>query len=129
MKIERGQWYGWQMLPGYGAGPYFSPVYIQAVKTWPSRPNRLGLHFFNANYAPGVQDFAEDLRLMFVAEAYVVARLAGSPDRTAIVYALSEEWLERCVPNCLHALRRDWPDADIAQALTAAFLTSADPVR
>jgi hypothetical protein len=97
-------WYGWQMLPGYGSGfPYFSPIWVQEVIPRKSGRGILGLKFINALYAEGVQDFTLDLRIIRHQASYLVAELLyegeSSRDRTAIISKIELSWIRYLCPE------------------------------
>lgn len=100
-----GQWYGWQMLPGYGGRchPYFTPIYVKAVEPLKKGSGHLRLEFFNAMYAQGVQDFTLNLKILKRCEDYLVADLdygdGQEMDRTAIVSHIDFEWIKRHCPE------------------------------
>ena len=111
LTIERGKWYGWQMLPGYGDGPYFSPIYVQLVEPQKSGKGDLKLTFINAFYAAGVQDFALTLRVFKHEETYLVGAVRGSTtDRCAVVSKLTMGWLRACCPELLRQVPPHSPD-------------------
>lgn len=108
LTLERGNWYAWQMLPGYGSGfhPYFS-----LIKMWRVRPEKtgasiLGLAFLNAFYAAGVQGFSVRLRVTSRREHYLVGELlydTQETERCAVIGRLSHEWL---ADHCSQVLER-----------------------
>jgi hypothetical protein len=77
------------MLPGYGWGPYNSPIKVYRATPRKTGKNILQLEFFNARYAKGVQDFALDLHILKRTDEYIVAELmygeSGPDDRIAII--------------------------------------------
>lgn len=110
LTLVPGQWYGWQMLPGYGAaedGAYFSPIRVERVTPKKTGRSILHLEFRNALYASGVQDFALDLRLLRHERDYLVASILdaeGRPtDRTAVITTISLQWVARMCPQLSEA--------------------------
>ncbi len=100
-----GEWYGWQMLPGYfGVDylPYCSPIRLKSVTPKKSGKGILRLEFFNALYAQGVENFKMDIRVLKRASAYLVGEPAtksqSEADRTVIVSVLEMEWLRYFCP-------------------------------
>lgn len=112
LELIPGQWYGWQMLPGYSErySPYFSP--IQVERTVPRKTGKriITLAFFNALYAEGVQNFQIDLRILSHGPHYLIAELLygrdfPEPERAAIVSDLDSTWLQRFCPGVWDAVR------------------------
>jgi hypothetical protein len=83
----------WQMLPGYGWGPYNSPIKVYQATPRKTGKNILLLEFFNARYAKGVQGFALDLRILKRTDECIVSELLygvnGPDDRIAIIQKAS----------------------------------------
>lgn len=104
-QLQENRWYAWEMLPGYSANlPYFSPIFIKAVKPLRSGKGILHLGFFNALYAEGVQDFSLDLKIIKRADDYLLGEIiyrheADSGDRTGIISPISFEWLSFVLPE------------------------------
>jgi hypothetical protein len=53
----------------------------------------LGIAFFNAAYAPGVQFFESKLRILMRAPAYMIAEILGDEQRAAIITEVDFGWL------------------------------------
>jgi len=51
LTLERGTWYGLTMYPGYGDGPYHSPIRVDDIK--PQGQRLFKLSFLNLGYAAG----------------------------------------------------------------------------
>jgi len=105
-------WYAWQMLPGYGWGPYFSPIHIGEIRPMHSGKGLLGLSFFNARYATGVQGFSIKARVVKRTPEFIVLDLSpnGQQERAAIISEISHGWLEKFAPDVLmlqHEQERD----------------------
>ncbi len=66
LKLETNKWYSWQMLPGYGRGPYFSPIKIYGFQV--REENIIELNFHNACYAQGVQSFCLTMKILWHVE-------------------------------------------------------------
>jgi hypothetical protein len=90
-------WYAWQMLPGYGNTPYFSPILVKRVVSRKTGGGLLALDFFNAFYASGVQDFSLAMRVLKRAADYLVAEIEHRTeelDRTAIISKINYDWIK-----------------------------------
>lgn len=127
--IERGRWYGWQMLPGYfdGYRPYFSPIYVESVRPLNTGEHRLELNFYNAFYADGVRWFKPTLTVLHRFESYLIARPMHTPpdwQRTIIISEISFDWL-RAFTRMLDQTPPT-PDQDVQAYLTATLLVAAD---
>ena len=109
LELVRGQWYGWQMLPGYGHpySPYFSPIRVERVEPRKLGRRVLGLWFHNALYADGVQDFQMDLRMLKHEEGYLIAEPhdGSTPDRAIVISRIDSSWLERFCPRVAEAIQ------------------------
>lgn len=131
MKLKKGHWYGWQMMPGYG-GPYFSPIRLEEDCKSPKVGEKFTLRFLNANYARGVRSFELDLTLLFDSPSYLVASIDapdGPPPRTAIISKMAVNWLSRCCPDIVEFLRlreTDKPDLNAALGFWYQEMTSSD---
>jgi hypothetical protein len=107
LRLLPGQWYGWQMLPGYDhpphVVPYFSPIQVIAVTPKKAGNRSMQLKFWNVGYAVGVQDVTVDLRIVKHADDYLIADLVAprpeTSDRAAIISTISFGWLERLYPD------------------------------
>ena len=106
VKLIENAWYAWQMIPGYfgiRCVPYCSPIYVTKVQPKRTGKDLLGLSFFNACYAEGVQDFEVDLKVLKRAENYLIADIqyGGSidEDRCAIISQIEFEWIEYFCPS------------------------------
>ena len=119
MDLTEGKWYGWQMLPGYGAGaPYFSPIRLDSVRRL-AAPNTATLTFFNACYAHGVRDFKQRVRFIFQADSYLLCKLLPNDlQRTAAISELSEHWIDTCCPYLWEVLSRG---SDVQSALSELY--------
>ena len=107
--LERNAWYAWQMLPGYTGSPYLSPIRIHRVEPLGTGARRLRLHFYNAFYAEGVQDFVLTIQTLSRQREYLVgAVLHGDrcSDRTCIVHDVTFDWLET---NARHMVENERP--------------------
>ena len=100
IRLERGQWYGWQMWPGYTDAPYASPILVYEVTPLKTGGSRLKLVFDNVLYAQGVQGFELTLRVMARRATYLMAELEGyAPPRDVIISAMTRPWLEALCPS------------------------------
>ena len=97
MTLERGQWYAWQMLPGYVNGAYYSPIRVNEVEPLKSGESLIKLDYLNAAYAQGVQSFKDTLRVLLRAGEYmiVVREEVHEPAkvRSAIITPITWDWL------------------------------------
>ena len=95
-EIRCGRWYGWQMTPGYGDCPYFSPILVQTVEPLGSGQSLLKLDFFNAGYAQGVQQFSKTLRIVLRLKTILFAE--EDSQRGIVICEITRGWLESCCP-------------------------------
>lgn len=95
--LERGHWYIWTMYPGYGSGPYESPIRVDGIESIGQRTLRL--RFFDPGYAVGVQDFDLHLRTVTRQAEFMVCEQVDVPGRVVTIQALHHEWLTRHVPT------------------------------
>jgi hypothetical protein len=90
------------MYPGYGGGPFLSPIQVKTVTPLGNRT--YDLEFLCIAYAAGVQDMTYRLRTIRREKEYLVAeQLNGQQptDRVLIIENLTRTWMKRCLP--------DWP--------------------
>lgn len=105
LHLEAGRWYAWQMLPGYLAErsvPYFSPILMTEVTARKTGRGIIGLQFFNALYAYGVQDFSVELRILKHEPNYLIAEILEGPGeahRAAVISHIEFEWMRHCCPD------------------------------
>lgn len=105
LQLAPGRWYGWQMLPGYGAppAPYFSPIRVKDVMPRKTGRGILRLGFTTALYAQGVQHFTLDLRILKHEDSYLVSELLygkdGPSGRSAIISHMGFAWIQRFCPD------------------------------
>lgn len=120
MILESGNWYGWQMLPGYFGGPYFSPIRISRVqvlddgRVW-------DVKFLNALYAAGVQNTRQRLRLLANEAEYTIVRIEGGQDRSAVISPMSSGWLDSCCPRVLHEIEATPLHGSLSDSLDVLF--------
>lgn len=94
LTLVPGKWYGWQMLPGYGLEPYFSPIRAEEVTALKTGRGELQLRFFNAFYATGVQHLEKTLRVIRRQPEYIVCDILHEAEvRVAIITACTPEFL------------------------------------
>jgi hypothetical protein len=105
MTIRQQLWYGWQMLPGYGAGDYYSPIHVQHFKALRSGKGLVEIGFFNAGYASGVQGFLIEARVLHRGESYMILDLNTDfpGGRAAIISEITHAWLQKFTPQFLHS--------------------------
>ncbi len=95
LKLDIGNWYSWQMLPGYGWGPYFSPIKIFEFRKLIEN-NLIELNFHNACYAKGVQGFCLTMKVLWHVEEYlIVENQPNTSNRVAIIGNIDYAWLEK----------------------------------
>lgn len=95
--LLRGQWYGLSMFPGYGNGPYHSPILVSSVE--PLGDRRFELAFWNLGYAVGVQDFKKRLKTLSRGLSHLVAAETEVEDRTYVLVHFNAHWLQRHFPQ------------------------------
>lgn len=97
LALERKRWYAWEMLPGYGSQPYYSPIRVDEIRPLQTGKSLLELTFFNAAYASGVQNFKLMLRVLKREQTYLAAEITDSlqtpTDRLAIISEITLSWL------------------------------------
>lgn len=108
ISIEKDNWYGWQMLPGYAGElciPYFSPVFVKDFKALKTGNGLFRIDFLNVAYAEGMQDFSMEIRVLKRAKDYLVGDIVEgksvNPARCAIISNIEWGWLQRFCPELL----------------------------
>lgn len=117
LHLERGQWYAWQMLPGYsGVIPYFSPIRVDSVRPKKAGHRRFRLSFLNAMYATGVQPVAMELHILKHDERYLIAEIddGTEDDRSVVISPIPFEWIERIVPSLRLPPPGEWQEANLS---------------
>ncbi len=110
LTLDIGKWYSWQMLPGYGWGPYFSPIKIFEFRKLKEN-NLIELGFHNACYAQGVQSFTLTMKVLWHVADYLIVKLQPvSSDRVAIIGNINYEWLEKNIT--MEKIASDMPIED-----------------
>ena len=89
--LEKGKWYGMTMYPGYNATAYHSPIRIDAIHPGGFGLRRLDIDFYNAGYAPGMQDFSYSLDILKREEGYLLAAIRKN-DRAIAIMPFNLEW-------------------------------------
>lgn len=112
LELERGVWYGWQMLPGYFDSPYFSPIRVDEVVPLKTGRSVLRLRFLNACYAVGVKNFDVKLKVLKRTETYIAAEIVGQKERIAVIYEFSFAWFRNCCPD----VWKQWPPSNYPDA-------------
>lgn len=136
LNLEGGRWYGWQLLPGYSPGysPYYSPILVVSALPEKSGHGWLGLEFFNAFYAEGVQGFSLRLQVVERSKDYLIARIGNSPgtERHVIVSRISFEWIASQFPEWYQAAPRDsmpaFASSEIDYYLSQRFFGTLRPL-
>jgi hypothetical protein len=95
--LIRSQWYGLTMLPGYGAGPYHSPIRVDHIA--PAGQGRFDVHFLNLAYASGMHQFQCRWRTLKRGSTYLVAEDPEQPDRCYLVQPLTHAWMRSNYPQ------------------------------
>jgi len=93
LSLKRGGWYGMTMLPGYGNGPYSTPIRVDNLT--PRGNRKFELIFLNLGYAAGVQNFSSTFRTLKRGAEFIIAEQEGTPDRGYIFQNLTPDWLDR----------------------------------
>ena len=94
LKLDVDKWYFWQMLPGYGWGPYFSPIKIYGLQVREEKV--IELNFHNACYAQGVQGFCLMMKILWHVEEYIIVEIQPETSkRVAIIGNIDYVWLEK----------------------------------
>lgn len=132
LQLQPDRWYGWQMIPGYSGQrnvPYFSPIRVHAVIPRKTGQRILQVGFFNMLYAPGVQDFTADLRILKHQPNYLVAEVyAPSPqqrDRTVVISHIEFDWIRTTCPQ----LWADRPPARFGRSAETSVTTYLEALR
>ena len=106
LKLIENRWYAWQMIPGYfgeRSVPYCSPIYVTRLMPLKTGKGTMEIHFANALYAQGVQDFQLTLKILKRAKDYLVADLVyasdEASDRCAVISHIEFEWVKRFCPD------------------------------
>lgn len=117
------KWFGWQMLPGYGMAPYFSPIRVEEVTPLKTGQGILRLRFFNAFYAAGVQNFEKTLRVLRRHPEYIVCDIVNDVEaRVAIITACTPEFLiKHAAPAYVKKHRRQLIDGDLQELMDMTF--------
>lgn len=101
LTLEVDKIYGMTMYPGYGDGPYRTP--IQVLSVVPHGQRTYELSFLNIFYAAGVQGMTYRLKTL-KREAYFIAAeesKQGGSDRMLIIEAMSKNWIRDNIPQLL----------------------------
>lgn len=93
LSLRRGGWYAMTMLPGYGNGPYVTPIRIDDLMPLGNRT--FELIFLNLGYAAGVQGFRSTFRTLKRGPGFILAEQDDTPERGYIFQNLTRDWLER----------------------------------
>jgi hypothetical protein len=104
--LAPGDWYGWQMLPGYDEttrAPFFSPIRVERITPQKTGKSILTVAFWNVLDSEGVQDVAHDMRILKHEENYLIADLlygeGGNTDRSAVISSIEFDWIRRMCPG------------------------------
>ncbi len=115
LTLSPGSWYVWQMYPGYSTVPYVSPIRILDVTPRKTGRKELEVSFYNAFYAPGLRDFKAVIRLLAHQPLFLMALVAPfdsteGEKRACVIHGLSDEWLERLLPELADRWRLRAPE-------------------
>ncbi len=131
INIEKDNWYGWQMLPGYTGEhciPYFSPIFVTDFKAHKSGKGLFRIEFLNATYEEGVSDFSVEMRVLKRAKDYLVGEIVEdhgvSSARCAIISSIEAEWLRRFCPE-LVTRHPQLTNSDLDSEKLAQYLNEA----
>jgi hypothetical protein len=95
--LEPNTAYAYQMVPGYGGLDYYSPIIVHRVTPLKRGDGSFRLDFTNCFYAAGVQGMQKEFRMLHHTATHLVVADVQVPERTIIVRALSQDWLnEHC---------------------------------
>ena len=119
--MENCRWYAWQMLPGYGDTPYYSPIWIRRVQPLKTGHSRLRLTFWNVAYAEGVQEFEVELRILKRSLLFLAADVVSQQDRLVIISEITTGWLRQCFPQWIEQ-RSILVTEDTQDLLTREFI-------
>lgn len=124
IELLPGKWYGWQMMPGYGDAPYFSPIRVDRVTPLKTGAGRLQLQIWNVFYAEGVQGFDLTMRVLKRERDYLMAELeypqTPGLGRACVINEMTLGWLETCTPQVIaYANEHDMNTRKDVQALLA----------
>ncbi len=106
------QWFGWQMLPGYGGGrclSWFSPIHLRRVTPLKTGRGLLEIDFLHALHTVGAQDFSVRLKVLHHGDNFLAGRIMGpdgagtSDGRLAIVSHIEFGWLAQFCPELMAA--------------------------
>ena len=118
-----GRWYAYEMQPGYGNGPFHSPVYVKSVSPTLKRGALSLVELINPGYAAGVQDQVIELSTKQIAPDSCWG--VWKPGRKVWFRNITADWL---IANCAWAKReaeltRD--QSDLQQFLSQRLVAQA----
>lgn len=94
--------FGWTMYPGYGDGPYRSPIIVEEVTALGGRT--LDLRLLNIFYAAGVQEMTYRLRTLRRERTFQISEVIehdGLTERVVILEPMTPTWIEDLAPKCI----------------------------
>lgn len=112
--LEGSRWFGMTMYPGYGGGPYHSPIQLTGFQLLDDRI--FGLDFLNLAYAQGVQNFCVEFEVLRGTADYQACVAADQPDRTYVFVPLTRKWMNTYFPQYAHQDLFDRNGLPIGQA-------------
>jgi len=108
LELEEGNWYAWEITPGYSEKTYYSPIKIERVRQTSFSPIRYEMEMFNALYAQGVRNFRLDLVVAQACHDALAAYISygAEPDlsRQVTIRSISWEWIGQHMPRLSQAI-------------------------
>lgn len=95
--LEGSRWFGMTMYPGYGDGPYYSPITLTGFQLIDDCI--FDLDFLNLAYAQGVQEFSIEFETVRETAEYQLCLPIGQSDRTYIFEPLTARWMQAHFPQ------------------------------
>lgn len=104
LTLEADQIYGMTMYPGYGGGPYRTPIQILSLK--PLGQRTYELFFLNIFYAVGVQGMSYRLRTLKREADYIAAEVGPQDvsDRMVVIERMTKGWIRDNAPELSNQL-------------------------
>ncbi len=127
LKLQPGEWYGWEVFPGSSAYPNCVPVLLRAMMRSPRLRGGLELELM---FAPGSREGS--IRMVDVhpkkkLAGYWVCRLPSDerPEPTVVISQLNSEWLYIHCPSIRRTLGERNCDKSLQSLLTEVYLNGA----
>lgn len=111
LNLESDQIYGMTMYPGYGGGPYRTPIQVLSIQSLGQRTYEL--FFLNIFYAAGVQGMSYRLRTLKREADYIAAEVGPQDvsDRMVVIERMTKGWIRDNAPELSEQLDKLF-DAD-----------------